>query len=137
MNKQPKSQWIFGSAVYWAGIISAVGALLVPVFILAAPANNVLNPNAIFDAIFAGAIPDEIWEHSISGDFPGAHYYLDYITRADSWAMLFIVLGCAAGIIGLIPAVVLQIFKEKDWFCAVLGVMIIGLILFSMVGILT
>jgi len=136
-NAPPKSQRIFGSVVYWTAIVSVVGALIIPAFILANPANNVLNPNTVFGAIFAGESPAEIWEYSISGEFPGAHYYLDYITKADSWAMIFIVIGCAAGFLGLVCAVFYQLLKEKDWFCVILGTMICALIFFSMAGIIS
>ena len=133
----PKSQRIFGGTVYWVMIFSAVGAFFAPVFILADPANNVLNPNLIFGAIFAGATPAEIWSYSVTGAFPGAHFYLNHITRADSWAMLFTAIGCGFGLFGLIPAVAYQIKIEKDWFCAVLGTIIASLIFLSVMGVLS
>lgn len=133
----PKSQKVFGNTVYWVTILSAVGAFFVPVFILANPANNVLNPNLIFGAIFAGASPEEVWSYSITGAFPGAHFYLDHITKADSWAMLFVVMGCGFGLFGLVPAVMYQIKKEKDWFCAILGIVLIVLIVLSVIGVLS
>ena len=136
-NKLPKSQQIFGGVVYWAAIVSVVGALLVPALILADPANNVLNPNIVFNAIFAGESPADIWAYSASGGFPGAHYYLDHILKADSWAMVFIVLGCMTGFLGLASAVVYQIVKEKDWFCAILGTAICALIFLSMIGMIS
>jgi len=133
----PKSQIIFGNVVYWLSIFSAIGALFVPIFILANPSNNVLNPNIVFDAIFAGATPAEIWELSVSGSFPGAHFYLDHITKADSWAMLFIVIGCGFGFFGLVPAVMYQVMKERDWFCAIFGTILAALIFFSIIGVLS
>ena len=132
----PQSQKMFGGIVYWVTIVSAIGALAVPILILASPANNILNPNLVFMAIFEGQSPEEIWSSSTVGTFPGGHFYLDHITQADSWAMLFIVTGCAFGLIGLIPAVIYQVVKEKDWFCAVLGTVIAALIFLSMIGVL-
>ncbi|MCL2568262.1 MAG: hypothetical protein FWE12_02340 [Oscillospiraceae bacterium] len=137
LDAMPKSQKIFGNTVYWVAIWSAVGAFFVPVFILANPSNNVLNPNLIFGAIFAGASPTEVWSYSTTGGFPGAHFYLDHITKADSWAMLLIAIGCAFGLFGLIPAVIYQLRKEKDWFCATLGTIIIALIVLSVLGVLS
>ena len=134
LDAMPKSHKIFGSTVYWVTIFSAIGAFFVPVFILANPANNVLNPNIIFGAIFSGAAPAEVWSHSVTGAFPGAHFYLRHIAQADSWAMLFIAIGCGFGLFGLIPAAVYQIKSEKDWFCAALGIIIALLIFLSAIG---
>ena len=131
----PKSQKIFGSTVYWITIVSALGAFFVPVFILADPANNILNPNRIFGAIFSGASPAEVWSYSVTGSFPGAHFYLHHITKADSWAMIFTAIGCGFGLFGLVPAIMYQIKKEKDWFCAILGSIISLLIFLSVIGV--
>jgi len=133
----PKSQQIFGGIVYWVTITSAVGALFAPVLILANPSNNVLNPNIVFMAIFEGQSPAEIWGYSVAGTFPGGHFYLNHMAQADSWAMIFIVIGCAFGLIGLIPAIIYQVAKEKDWFCAALGTVIAVLIFLSIIGILS
>ena len=131
----PKSQKIFGSSIYWVMIFAAVGAFFTPIFILANPSNNVLNPNMVFGAIFAGATPAEVWAYSVSGTFPGAHFYLSYMTKADSWAMIFTVIGCGFGLFGLIPAMVYQV-REKDWFCAILCIIITILIFLSVIGVL-
>ena len=133
----PKSQRIFGNTVYWVMIFSAVGAFFAPVFILANPANNVLNPNLIFGAIFAGASPEEVWSLSLTGTFPGAHFYLNHLTKADSWAMIFIAIGCAFGLFGLIPAVIYQVRVERDWFCVCFGACICALIFLSAIGVLS
>ena len=134
-NTSP-SQKMFGSAIYWVSIFSTIGALVTPVFILARPANNVLNPNLVFDAIFRGASPKEIWEYTEAGVFPGAHYYIEYFNKADSLAMLLIVIGCSIVLFGLIPAIIHQVFVEKDWFCAFFGSLIVGLIILSMLGVI-
>jgi len=132
----PKSQLIFGNTVYWLTIFVAVGAFFVPIFILAYPSNNMLNPNIVFGAIFAGASPAEIWSYSASGEFPGAHFYLSHITKADSWAMILTVIGCGFGLFGLVPAIIYQI-REKDWFCAVFCFVIAALIFLSVIGVLS
>jgi len=132
----PKSQKIFGNTVYWVSIVAAIGGLFAPVLILADPSNNILNPNIIFSAIFGGQSPAEIWGYSEAGTFLGGHFYLSYMTKADSWAMMLIVVGCAFGLIGLVPAVIYQTFKEKDRFCAALGMIISLLIFLSIIGVL-
>jgi hypothetical protein len=98
---------------------------------------NVLNPNKVFSAIFSGAKPDAIWGMASTGIFPGAHFYLRHISSPDAWAMLGINLGCSVGLWGLVPAVMYQAVKEKNWFEAIAGLCLILLILFSMLGILS
>jgi len=132
----PKSQRMFGSTVYWITIFVAASAILVPIFILANPVGNMLNPNLVFQAIFEGESPAEIWSHSAYGAFPGGHFYFSHITMADSWGMLLIAISCGFGLFGLVPAVVYQLIKERDWFCAALGAILIALILLSSLGLL-
>jgi hypothetical protein len=73
---------------------------------------------------------------SKAGGFPGAHFFLSYPGAPDAWAMFGISLGCSVGLWGLIPAIVIQIKKEKNWFEAVIGIILALLILLSMLGIL-
>ena len=136
ITRIPKSQIIYANTVHWITITSALAALFIPIFILADASNNVLNPNIVLGAIFDGATPFEIWAMSSEGAFPGAHFYFRFPTRADSWAMLFMNLGCAVGFFGLVPAVIRQATKERDWFCAILGAILALLICLSMTGIL-
>ena len=124
-----------------AGIIHAVtfvvsiAALFVPVFILVNPSNNLLNPNMIFGAIFKGASPDQIWAASATGGFPGTHFYWQHIFKADSWAMLAVCLGCAVGLLAVVPAVLIQIFKEKQILNACLGTVMAVLIFCALTGV--
>ena len=135
-DKKSKGMNVFGKVMYWIAFVCGTLALFLPIWILAQPENNVLNPHIIFEAIFNGAPLDEIWSHSVTGAFPGAHFSFAYITRADSWASLFINLICGVGLLGLIPAMAYQV-KEKDWFCAFLSFIIATLIFLSMTGLLS
>ena len=132
----PRSYIIYAGIIHWITVISAIAALFIPIIILASPQNNTLNPNIVYNEILSGATPSEIWALTPTGSFPGAHYYFQFLGLADSWAFLFINLGSAAGFFGLIPTVIMQITKEKDWFCAGFGVILAILILLSMSGIL-
>ena len=96
-----------------------------------------LDPNLAFQAIFDGADPEEIWVDSAYGEFPGGHFYLKQITMPDGWAMILICISCAFGLFGLTPAVLYQATREKDWFCAILGTIIIALIFLSVIGVLS
>jgi uncharacterized membrane protein YfcA len=134
--KLPASNIVYANTVHWITIISSIGALFTPILILINPANNVLNPNDIFKLIFSGATPAEIWQIAQGGGFPGAHYYFDFLTKADSWAQFAINLGCSVGLWALIPTVVLQSFKEKDRFYGFLGLLLAAMIMFAMLGII-
>lgn len=133
----PQSAVVFANIVHWVTIISSLIALFAPIFILINSDNNVLNPNLIFGAIFNGAKPEEIWALSTTGSFPGAHFYFQYFAQADSWAMFGVNIGCGVALWGLIPAIFLQLFKEKEYFYALLGIIFAVLILLSMIGIIT
>jgi len=132
----PKSYMVYADTIYWIAIMTAVAALFIPVIVLAGPDKNVLNPRLVFGAIFNGAPPSEIWALSPDGGFPGAHFYLRFPAKADSWAMFTVNVGCAVGFFGLVPAVFYQAVKEKDWFCAIFGAVLATLILLSLTGVL-
>jgi hypothetical protein len=130
----PASQRAYANVIHWVTLVVSIAALFVPIFVLANPANNVLNPNTIFGAIFNGASPGEIWATSGTGGFPGTHFYLQNILKADSWAMLVVNIGCAVGLFAVVPAVLIQFFKEKDRVSACLGTVMAVLIVCAMTG---
>jgi hypothetical protein len=130
-----KSHAVYAQTVHIITIVSAVMSLFAPLFILGFP-GNVLNPNRIFAAIFSGASPAEIWAMSPAGTFPGVHFYLRYPGAPDAWAAFAINLGCSVGLWGLLPAIVLQFAKEKNYLEATAGVLLALLILLSVTGIL-
>ncbi len=132
----PVSVRTYASIIHAIMLVVSVAALFIPVFILANPANNLLNPNTIFGAIFNGASPAEIWGTSAFGTFPGLKAFFENLTKSDSWAMLIVEFGCAAGLVAVIPAVVLQFFKEKDRLSACLGTVMIALIVCAMFGVI-
>jgi uncharacterized membrane protein YfcA len=132
----PASQTAYANVIHWVTLSVSIAALFVPIFVLVNPANNVLNPNRIFGAIFNGASPEAIWATSISGAFPGTHFYLSNITKADSWAMMTVNIGCAVGLLAVLPAVLIQLLKEKNKLNAALGVAMAGLIICAMTGLL-
>jgi len=132
----PASQRAYANVIHWVTLVVSIAALFVPIFVLANPANNVLNPNTIFGAIFNGASPSEIWATASTGGFPGTHFYLQNILSADSWAMLVVNIGCAVGLLAVIPAVLIQFFKEKDRVSACLGTVMAALIVCAMTGVL-
>lgn len=132
----PASVSAYANIIHWMMLVVSVAALFIPVFVLANPANNLLNPNTIFGAIFNGASPNEIWGRSVFGAFPGTNAFLQNLTKTDSWAMLIVDIGCAAGLVAVIPAVIIQFFKEKERLSACLGTVMIGLIICAMIGVI-
>jgi len=131
----PTSQLVYANVMHWVTLTVSIVALFVPIFILVNPANNILNPNLIFSAVFNGASPNEIWALTDTGTFPGAHFYLQNIFMADSWAMLTINIGCAVGLLAVIPAALIQFFKEKNILNACLGTVMAVLILCALTGV--
>lgn len=129
----PLSQRVYANIIHWITLAVSIAALFAPVFILVNPPNNMLNPNTIFSAIFKGAPPDQIWATAGMNGF--SNFYPQNITRADSWAMLAINLGCAAGLFAIVPAALIQLFKERNIFNACLGLIMATLVICALTGV--
>lgn len=132
----PLSHRVFADVVHWVTLIVSVAALFVPISILINPTANFLNPNTIFYTIFEGGKSAEIWAQSATGGFCGAHSYLTDITKPDAVAQLIVNIGCAVGLFAVIPAAVIQLFKEKERLYSLLGTVFGALVVLAMVGIL-
>ena len=57
------------------------------------------------------------------------------MSASDSWAQIAISLGCSVGLWALLPTVVIQYFKEKNFVWATLGLLFIALIVLSILGV--
>lgn len=133
----PTSHRVFADVVHWVTLIVSVAALFVPIAILVNPTANYLNPNTIFKTIFDGGKAAEIWAQSSTGGFAGVHCYLSSLKEPDSIAQFIVNIGCAVGLIAIIPTVLIQIFKEKEKVLyPILGIVFGALIVFAMVGII-
>ena len=95
-----------------------------------------LNPNTVFGAIFNGADPNEIWGASAFGAFPGMKAFLQNLTKTDSWAMLNVYIGCAVGLVAVVPAVIIQFFRERERLSACLGTVMIVFNNCAMIGVI-
>jgi hypothetical protein len=130
-----KAQLYFGVVVHWIIIISCLITLITPVFILIFPGSNLLNPTLIFDAIFSGKKPGEIWEAAgvpfKSGDF--WKLFLGHIFTPDGFAILGLILGCSVTLWALIPAV-WQFLKKKEYFYVFVSLSVAALIALAMSG---
>jgi hypothetical protein len=131
----PASEWTYASIIHWITLAVSIAALFMPIFVLVNPSNNMLNPNTIFGAIFSGASSAEIWSMTSTGGFPGAHFYLQNITKTDSWAMLIVNIGCAVGLFAAVPTLLIHFFKEKKIVDGCLSGALATLMLFAVLGI--
>lgn len=130
----PLSHIVYSNIIHWVIILSAVAGSFVPLFILLNPNSNMLDPKTLFDSVFSGMSLSEIWGHSYLGTFPGAHSYLHYPSFADSWGCFFINVGAGAALWAMIPAVIIQFFKEKSYFTGILGLIFACGIILAMTG---
>lgn len=132
----PTSHRVFADIVHWVTLVIAVAALFVPIAILVNPSANYLNPNNIFRTIFDGGKSAEIWAASSTGSFAGVHCFFNGLSQPDAVAQLVLNIGNAVGLWAVIPAVLIQFFKEKEKLYAVLGLAFGALIILAMIGII-
>ncbi|MDR2730491.1 MAG: hypothetical protein LBB81_06290 [Treponema sp.] len=135
MPEIDKSQLYYGKVVYWITIVSCLVSLLTMVFILLFPRSNILDPIVVFDAIFKGKNPGEIWNaagvHFKSGDF--WKLFIKNLFTPDGLAAFGVTLGCSVTLWALIPAV-WQFKKKKEYFCVFASIFIMALIVLAMSG---
>ncbi|MFA5689497.1 MAG: hypothetical protein WC959_10185 [Kiritimatiellales bacterium] len=127
-------QIIYGNVVHWVTVIVCVISTFALVFILAKPENNVLHPNRIFNSIFSGAAPEEVWANA-DGGFPGGHFYLRNFSTGDGLAQFSITLGCSVTLWALLPVFFILI-RKKDYLYTGICAFVFLLIAFSMSGLI-
>jgi hypothetical protein len=133
---QPPAHDAYGGVIYWVSIVSTLICIAGPFLALLAPANNVLNPHYLFYAIWQGKKPLEVWRET-GGGFPGAHFWLGNLLKADGLTQLGIVIGCASAGVALVAAGVAYLRRERrevGW--AVLCLANAAIVLFAILGII-
>lgn len=132
-----KSQLYFGKAVHWLTIISCIITLAAPPLILLFPRSNLLNPALIFNAIFEGKKPAEIWAAAGAAFEPGDFWKLFRVNlfSPDGFGTLGITLGCSTALWGLIPAVI-QFIRKKEYFYCCVSLFVMTLIALAMSGLI-
>ena len=130
-----KSQLYYGKVVHWITIVSCLISLTCPVFILSFPNRNILNPSLIFNAIFEGKRPAEIWAAAGVPFKPGSFWKLfaGNLFTPDGFAAFALVLGCSVTLWALIPAV-WQFHKKKNYFFVFVSLFVMVLIILAMSG---
>jgi len=135
--KIAKSQLQYGTVYHWITFAACIISFIAPVFILMFPNSNLLAPNLIFGAIFAGNNPTEIWAVAgvsfQSGDF--WKLFFSNFSTPDGIATFGIVLGCSVTLWALIPAV-WQFMKKKEYFYTCVSLFIMILIVLGMSGVI-
>ena len=132
-----KSQLYYGKVVHWVIIASCLISLVTPVLILMFPDKNFLNPTKLFDAIFTGKNPSQIWEAAGVPFKPGDFWklFLKNIFTPDGFATLGLALGCSVTLWGLIPAIA-QFIKEKQYYYICVSLFVMALICLAMSGVI-
>jgi hypothetical protein len=101
------------------------------------PGKNYLNETLLFETIFKGKNPAEIWMSSgvsfKSGDF--WKLFIKNFFTPDGFAAFGVVLGCSVTLWALIPAV-WQFAKKKECFYVCVSIFIMALIVLAMSGII-
>jgi hypothetical protein len=132
-----KSQLHYGKVVHWIAIVSCLISLVTPVFILLFPNKNLLNPALIFNAVFEGKKPGEIWAAAGIPFRPGDFWeiFLDNFFTPDGFATFGVALGCSVTLWALMPAL-WQFIKKKEYFFVCVSLFVAALIVLAMSGII-
>ncbi|MDR2701026.1 MAG: hypothetical protein LBB72_01180 [Spirochaetaceae bacterium] len=130
-----KSQLYYGKIAYWITIASCLVSLLAMVLILLFPRSNILDPIVVFNAVFNGKNPAEIWNAAgvqfKYGDF--WKLFIKNLFTPDGLAAFGVTLGCSVTLWALIPAV-WQFNKKKEYLYVFVSIFIMALIVLAMSG---
>jgi len=131
-----KTQLYYGKTVHWITIVSCLISLITPFFILLLPGKNHINEALLFENIFKGKNPAEIWKAAgvqfKSGDFWSL--FIKNFFTPDGLAAFGVALGCSVTLWALIPAV-WQFIKKKEYFYVGISIFLMALIALAMSGI--
>ena len=133
-----KSQLLYGKLAHILAMIACMIALIAPVLILSFPHRNLLNPTLLFNTIFEGKNPADIWAFAGNVDFESTGFwklFADNFFAPDGFAALGVIIGCSAALWALIPAF-WQFFKKKEYFYVCVSLFIMSLISFAMSGLI-
>jgi len=133
----PKSQLHYGAVYHWIIFSSCIISLIAPVFILMFPHSNIMNPHLIFNAIFEGKNPAEIWEAAGVSFNSGGFWEMlqNNFFTPDGIAYFGVILGCSVTLWALIPAV-WQFAKKREYFYVCVSLFLMALVALSMSGVI-
>lgn len=134
--KIPLVNIVFGDILYWVCIIACIIAMIGPVISILWPDNNIANPYHIFDLVWEGKNPGEVWAATTAeGKYPGAYFWMQHLTKGDGITQLGAWLGCICGLLATFFVGLIFLFKRNFgwWIISWWGS---SMILFAMMGIL-
>jgi len=130
-----KSQLYYGKVVHWITVVSCLISFITPFIILLFPGKNYLDEILLFDSIFKGKNPAEIWKAAgvkfRTGDF--WTLLIKNFFTPDGFAAFGVALGCSVTLWALIPAV-WQFAKKKEFLYVYVSIIIMALIALAMSG---
>jgi len=130
-------QLSYGETVHWITTVSGIFSFVAPFFILLFPKKNHLNEALLFETIFKGKNPTEIWKTAGVRFKPGDFWplFIKNFLTPDGLAAFGIALGCSVTLWALIPAA-WQFTKKKEYFYTGVSIFLMALIVLAMSGII-
>lgn len=136
MPTQPAAHHAYGNVIYWVSVAAALICTIGPFIAVMHPANNVLNPHYLFYAIWQGKNPQQVWKEA-GGGFPGAHFWLRNLLKADALTHLGIVLGCSSAGLAFVAAALAYLkrgSREVGW--ALVSLICASFVAFALLGVI-
>ena len=120
-------QETYGNVTYWVCVAATILCTVGPVICIAYPENNVMSPYLLFQNLWQGKSPDQIWQAAADG-FPGGHYWLRSLGRGDGIIQLGLVLGCFSACLALAASSAAYVFENPRQYGWALTALSIGVI---------
>jgi hypothetical protein len=123
-SRVSRAQEIYGNVTYWVCVAATMLCTVGPVICIAYPENNVMNPRLLFQYMWEGKKPDQIWQSAVGG-FPGGHYWLRSLGRGDGIIQFGLVLGCFSACLALTAASAAYVFekpRQRGWALTALSI---------------
>ncbi|MBN2452153.1 MAG: hypothetical protein JXR77_17335 [Lentisphaeria bacterium] len=131
---QPAAHHAYGSVIYVLSLVATGFCILGPFLAIAWPRGNCLAPQGLFFRIWQGAGPDTVWGE-LPGGFPGAHFWLENLTRGDGIVQLGLVIGCVSAAPAFLAAAAAYLRRgRREPFWALLCLVCAALVTAAMLG---
>jgi len=106
-----------------------------PIVSLLFPENNLIDVYKVFDLVWEGRKPDQIWKILLGGEkFPGPHFWIYHLPKGDAITQLGLWLGCSCALFSsFVTGIVFLIKREILYF--IMSMWVSVMIFFAMLGI--
>jgi hypothetical protein len=129
----PKAQIAYGETIYWLCVVAAIICMVGPFVALLNIDNNYLNPHFLFSAIWEGKDALAVWQ-AAGQDFPGGHFWMDYLTTGDGLTQAGIALGGFVAAPALVLAAIYYL-REREYLWTALSLWVVLLVAVSAIGV--